>query len=66
MAGMTDGRAISVCIAGVTGWTGQALVRGVLAAADLRLRGAVSRSAAGQDLGVALGEVDGPGSLPAA
>jgi 4-hydroxy-tetrahydrodipicolinate reductase len=44
-----------ICIAGATGWTGRALVDGVLAAADLELRGAVARSAAGQDLGAALG-----------
>jgi 4-hydroxy-tetrahydrodipicolinate reductase len=47
---------LTVCIAGATGWTGQALVRGVLAAPDLSLRSAVSRSAAGRDLGEALGE----------
>jgi len=52
---MEKGGALSVCIAGATGWTGRALVRGVLAADDLRLGGAVSRSASGQDLGVALG-----------
>jgi 4-hydroxy-tetrahydrodipicolinate reductase len=46
---------LSVCIAGATGWTGPALVRGVLEAPDLTLRCAVSRSAAGQDLGEALG-----------
>ncbi len=39
-----------VCIAGATGWTGKALVQGVLAAPDLELRSAVSRSAAGQEL----------------
>src|SRR4051812_50140918 len=43
---------LSVCIAGATGWTGQALVRGVGEAPDLELRSAVSRSAAG-------GEIDG-------
>jgi 4-hydroxy-tetrahydrodipicolinate reductase len=43
--------ATQVCIAGATGWTGQALVQGVLAAPDLELRSAVSRSAAGQELG---------------
>ena len=43
---------LRVCIAGATGWTGQALVRGVREAADLELRSAVSRSAAG-------GEIDG-------
>lgn len=41
---------LSVCIAGATGWTGQALVRGVHDAPDLELRSAVSRSAAGRDL----------------
>ena len=46
---------LSVCIAGATGWTGRALVDGVLAAPDLALRSAVSRSAAGKDLGEALG-----------
>lgn len=45
----------SVCIAGATGWTGRALVPAVLEADDLVLRSAVSRSAAGHDLGAALG-----------
>ena len=44
-----------VCIAGATGWTGRALVSGVLAAPDLTLVSAVARSAAGRDLGEALG-----------
>ncbi|MGH3012590.1 MAG: 4-hydroxy-tetrahydrodipicolinate reductase, partial [Gaiellaceae bacterium] len=46
---------VSVCIAGATGWTGRALVRAVLEAPDLELASAVSRSAAGQDLGETLG-----------
>ena len=46
---------IRICIAGATGWTGSALVRAVLEADDLELRGAVARSAAGSDVGVALG-----------
>ena len=46
---------LTVCIAGATGWTGRALVQGVLDAGDLELRSAVSRSAAGTDLGEALG-----------
>ena len=46
---------LSVCIAGATGWTGRALVRGVLDAPDLELRSTVGRSAAGRDLGEALG-----------
>jgi 4-hydroxy-tetrahydrodipicolinate reductase len=45
----------TICIAGATGWSGRALVDGVLAAEDLELRSAVARSAAGQDLGAALG-----------
>jgi 4-hydroxy-tetrahydrodipicolinate reductase len=48
-------RKLSVCIAGATGWTGPALVRGVLDAPDLELACGVSRSAAGRDLGEALG-----------
>lgn len=46
---------ISVCIAGATGWAGRALVDAVLEADDLVLRSAVARSAAGRDLGLALG-----------
>jgi len=46
---------INVCIAGATGWAGRALVDGVLGTDDLVLRSAVARSAAGTDLGVALG-----------
>ncbi len=49
---------INVCIAGATGWAGRALVTAVLGADDMTLRSAVSRSAAGQNLGAALG-IDG-------
>ena len=45
-----------MCIAGATGWTGRALVPAVLEAPDLALTSAVSRSAAGRDLGEALGD----------
>jgi 4-hydroxy-tetrahydrodipicolinate reductase len=44
-----------VCIAGATGWAGSALAEGVMAAPDLTLVSAVARSAAGSDLGTALG-----------
>src|SRR5438874_5058186 len=47
--------AMNVCIAGATGWTGRAVAQGVLDAPDLELASAVSRSAAGRDLGDALG-----------
>lgn len=53
---MATNRGLSVCIAGATGWTGSALVEAVLEAPDLTLASAVSRSAAGRDLGNALGE----------
>ena len=46
---------LSICIAGATGWTGQALVSAVLEAPDLELVSAVGRTAAGRDLGEALG-----------
>ena len=52
---MHQARESTVCIAGATGWTGRALVPAVLAAPDLTLGSAVSRSAAGRDLGEALG-----------
>ena len=38
-------------MAGATGWTGSAVVQGVVDADDLALRSAVARSAAGQELG---------------
>src|SRR5919204_5334632 len=52
---MSGWRGLTVCIAGATGWTGRALVPAVLGAPDLALGSAVSRSAAGRDLGEALG-----------
>lgn len=41
---------IDLCIAGATGWIGRALVPAVMAADDLTLKFAVSRSAAGKEL----------------
>jgi 4-hydroxy-tetrahydrodipicolinate reductase len=46
---------IRVVVAGVTGWVGRALVPAIAAAEGLALAGAVSRSAAGRDVGEALG-----------
>jgi len=46
---------VSVCVAGATGWTGRPVAEAVLASDDLELRSAVSRSAAGRDLGEAWG-----------
>ena len=46
---------LAVCVAGATGWTGRPVAEAILAADDLDLRSAVSRSSAGQDLGRAWG-----------
>ena len=58
VAGMT----VTVCVAGATGWTGRAVAQAILESEDLQLRSAVSRSAAGQDLGTAWGTE--PNSVP--
>jgi 4-hydroxy-tetrahydrodipicolinate reductase len=42
---------LEICVAGATGWTGSAVVEGVVEADDLALRSAVARSAAGQEVG---------------
>jgi 4-hydroxy-tetrahydrodipicolinate reductase len=47
--------AIRVVVAGATGWTGSALVQALLRGGEFALAGAVSRSAAGQDAGEAIG-----------
>jgi 4-hydroxy-tetrahydrodipicolinate reductase len=41
---------LAICMAGATGWTGRALVPAIVAAPDLELRSAVSRSAAGGEI----------------
>lgn len=46
---------LRVIVAGATGWTGSAVLKGVLSAGDMTLVGAVSRSAAGRDAGEAVG-----------
>lgn len=46
---------IRIAVAGATGWTGSAVVRGILRAPDLALAAAVARRAAGQDAGQAAG-----------
>lgn len=45
----------TVCVAGATGWTGRPVAEAIIETADLDLRSAVSRSAAGRDLGEAWG-----------
>ncbi|HVM33795.1 MAG TPA: 4-hydroxy-tetrahydrodipicolinate reductase [Actinomycetota bacterium] len=47
---------INVCVAGATGWTGRAVAEAAAAADDLELISAVSRRAAGKDLGDAWGD----------
>jgi 4-hydroxy-tetrahydrodipicolinate reductase len=51
----SPGGRIKVILAGVSGWTGEAVARGILDSDDLELVGAVSRSSAGQDVGAVLG-----------
>ncbi|MCZ0733438.1 4-hydroxy-tetrahydrodipicolinate reductase [Phreatobacter sp. AB_2022a] len=46
---------IKVIVVGATGWVGRELVKAVSAATDLELAGAVARSAAGEDAGIAAG-----------
>ena len=46
---------IKVCVAGATGWVGQALVEEILGSNQFTLAGAISRSAAGPDIGTCLG-----------
>jgi 4-hydroxy-tetrahydrodipicolinate reductase len=46
---------LSIVVAGATGWTGSAVVAAILKSDDLRLAGAVARSAAGRDAGEAIG-----------
>jgi 4-hydroxy-tetrahydrodipicolinate reductase len=48
--------AIKVCISGVTGWTGSAIARAVIASAEFELVGAVARRSVGQDAGEAIGQ----------
>jgi len=44
-----------VCVAGATGWTGSLVARQLIASSEFELTGAVARTQAGQDIGLALG-----------
>lgn len=46
---------IRVCVAGVTGWTGSAVTRAILASSEFELTGAIARRSAGRDVGEHLG-----------
>ena len=46
---------IKVCVAGVSGWTGSAITRGIISSDDMTLTSGVARSTAGQDVADALG-----------
>jgi 4-hydroxy-tetrahydrodipicolinate reductase len=46
---------VRITLAGSTGWVGRALVAAIAGSTDLKLVGAVSRSAAGRDAGEAVG-----------
>lgn len=47
--------AIRVCVAGATGWVGSVLVKRILESTDFSLSGAIAQTAAGQDIGTAIG-----------
>jgi hypothetical protein len=47
--------AIRVCVAGVSGWTGSAVTRAILASREFELTGAIARRHAGRDTGELLG-----------
>ncbi|MBX9670339.1 MAG: 4-hydroxy-tetrahydrodipicolinate reductase [Candidatus Obscuribacterales bacterium] len=47
--------AIKVCVAGVTGWTGQAVARSIIDLDDLELCSGIARRRAGEDIGEVLG-----------
>jgi 4-hydroxy-tetrahydrodipicolinate reductase len=47
--------AIRVCVAGVSGWTGSAVARAILASSEFELTGAIARRALGRDVGEVLG-----------
>lgn len=47
---------IKVCVAGATGWTGEAITRKILESDEFQLVGAVARQQAGQDIGEVLGK----------
>src|SRR5947199_7453543 len=51
---------IRICVAGATGWVGRSLVPAIVAAPDLELVGAVSRTTQGKPLGEVLGIPDLP------
>ena len=46
---------IRICLVGATGWTGRALVAAIRESGGFRITGAVARTSAGQDLGLATG-----------
>lgn len=47
--------AIKVCVAGVSGWTGSAVARGVISSDDMMLTSAMARTTKGRDVGEVLG-----------
>lgn len=46
---------IRICVAGVTGWTGSEVARGIIASDDMVLTSAMARSTKGRDVGDVLG-----------
>lgn len=52
---------IKICVAGVTGWTGSQVARGIIKSNDMVLTSAMARSTKGRDVGdvLGLGEITG-------
>ena len=49
---------LNVCVAGASGWVGKPLCKAIAASEDLKLTGAVARSAAGQPLAAVVDNID--------
>jgi 4-hydroxy-tetrahydrodipicolinate reductase len=47
--------AIRVCVSGISGWTGSAVTRAIVASDEFELTGAIARGHAGRDAGELLG-----------
>ena len=46
---------LKVCVAGVSGWTGSQVARGIIKSEDMKLTSAMARSSSGRDVGDVLG-----------
>lgn len=56
---------LTICVAGATGWAGSSLTRAIVAAPDMKLVGAVSRTHAGKPVGDVLDLADAGATISA-